>query len=157
MDEVDLKSKEVSAVSDLLGALKLLCSQVWMFKANAFYQTYSVIGWSIFVREVLFFTLFCFQFCPDEVKNCDRLRLSTICRMLQTPLFNSKMNALKEVSRLIEESETSTTATFATSRRNNGLTISHIGVDEVVEWMAVSLRRYLSPFEHEWGRNKWPF
>ena len=44
MDEVDLKSKEVSAVSDLLGALKLLCSQVWMFKANAFYQTYSVIG-----------------------------------------------------------------------------------------------------------------
>jgi hypothetical protein len=45
-----------------------------------------------------------FQFCPDEVKNCDRLRLSTICRMLQTPLFSSKMNALKEVSRLIDES-----------------------------------------------------
>jgi hypothetical protein len=58
--------------------------------------------------------------------------------MLQTPLFNSKMNALKEVSRLIEESETSSTTSFATSRRNNGTTMLHIGVDEVVEWMAVS-------------------
>ena len=60
--------------------------------------------------------------------------------MLQTPLFNSKMNALKEVSRLIEESESSATTSFATatSRRSNGTTVIHIGVDEVVEWMAVS-------------------
>ena len=76
------------------------------------------------------------QFCPDEVKNCDRLRLSTICRMLQTPLFSSKMNALKEVSRLIDESE-QTQSNFSGGKRNNSAMLN-IGVDEVVEWMAVS-------------------
>jgi hypothetical protein len=57
--------------------------------------------------------------------------------MLQTPLFSSKMNALKEVSRLIEESEQNSSQTnFSGGKvRSNG--VLNIGVDEVVEWMAV--------------------
>ena len=42
--------------------------------------------------------------------------------MLKMPQFNSKMNALKEVSRLIEESETAANAnfkSFGSSRRQS--------------------------------------
>ena len=74
MDDQDLKSKEITAVSDLLTAIKTLCHYFW----------------------------------PKFVDNCDQLRLSMINRMLKTPQFNSRMNALKEVSRLIEESEKQT-------------------------------------------------
>lgn len=61
----------MTAVSDLLTSLKLLCLQFW----------------------------------PQHVEDCDRLRLNTIFKMLKMPQFNSKMNSLKEVSRLIEESK----------------------------------------------------
>jgi ubiquitin carboxyl-terminal hydrolase 9/24 len=87
----DLKSKEITALSDLLASLKVLCLEFW----------------------------------PDHVEDCDRLRLNMICRMLKTPHFSSKMNALKEVSRLIDESK----ARDRSNRRN-------IGIDQVVEWMA---------------------
>ena len=33
------------------------------------------------------------------------MRLELICRMLKTPMFNTRMNGLKEVSRLIDESD----------------------------------------------------
>jgi ubiquitin carboxyl-terminal hydrolase 9/24 len=33
------------------------------------------------------------------------MRLDLICRMLKTPMFNTRMNGLKEVSRLIDESD----------------------------------------------------
>ena len=150
----------MSAVSDLLSALKLLCSQVksqfqnypkskqllfccvctltfdepsrrkWPKLFTNFSSRFSLAIFDLYI-------FFSFQFCPDQVKNCDRLRLSTICRMLQTPLFSSKMNALKEVSRLIEESEQNSSQTnFSGGKvRSNG--VLNIGVDEVVEWMAV--------------------
>ena len=101
LDEKDLKSKEVTALSDLLVALKRLCV----------------------------------EFSPNHADECDRLRLAVICRMLKTPHFSCKMNALKEVSRLIDESKASSRSgvRFApsTTEQNN-----HIGIDQVVEWMA---------------------
>ena len=48
--------------------------------------------------------LLCHHFRPDSEETCDLMRLDIICRMLKTPLFNTRMNGLKEVSRLIDES-----------------------------------------------------
>ena len=56
LDEKDLKSKEVTALSDLLAALKRLCVEFW----------------------------------PSNADDCDRLRLTVICRMLKTPHFNCR-------------------------------------------------------------------
>ena len=103
LEEKDLKSKEVTALSDLLVALKRLCLQFW----------------------------------PSNADDCDRLRLTVICRMLKTPHFNCRMNALKEVSRLIDESKASSNTSgvrFATG--NSTSAGNHIGIDQVVEWMA---------------------
>lgn len=88
LDVSEVRGKEVSAISDLLVALKVLCLHFW----------------------------------PQHVDECDKQRLNIICKMLKTPQFNSKMNALKEVSRLIEE-----------CRYKNKKNMS---TDEVVEWMA---------------------
>ena len=49
-------------------------------------------------------------------------------RMLKTPHFSSKMNALKEVSRLIDECKSTN---IRMKQQNN-----YIGVDQIVEWMA---------------------
>ena len=54
LEEKDLKSKEVTALSDLLVALKRLCLQFW----------------------------------PSNADDCDRLRLTVICRSV-IPHFNS--------------------------------------------------------------------
>ena len=48
--------------------------------------------------------------------------------MLKTPHFSSKMNALKEVSRLIDECKSTN---VRLKQQNN-----YIGVDQIVEWMA---------------------
>ena len=59
-------------------------------------------------------------------------------RMLKTPHFNCRMNALKEVSRLIDESKAAASNTsgvrFATGNYTSAG--NHIGIDQVVEWMA---------------------
>ncbi len=97
LEDKDLKSKEISALSDLLAALKTLCLHFWL----------------------------------DRVEDCDRLRLSMIFRMLKAPHFSSKMNALREVSRLIDESKQSSASAGSVIKSNQ-----NIGVDRVVEWMA---------------------
>ena len=106
MDDQDLKSKEITAVSDLLTAIKTLCHYFW----------------------------------PKFVDNCDQLRLSMINRMLKTPQFNSRMNALKEVSRLIEESEKQTSKAGpinSINRRNDrACDVGYISEDTIVQWMA---------------------
>ena len=97
MDDSVIKSKEIVAVSDLFGAIKLLCHRFW----------------------------------PKYVEECDTLRLEMICRMLKMPQFNSRMNALREVSRLIDESE----STFkGISKRSNDL--AHIKEERIVQWMS---------------------
>ena len=50
LEEKDLKSKEVTALSDLLVALKRLCLQFW----------------------------------PSNADDCDRLRLTVICRLISS-------------------------------------------------------------------------
>ena len=52
-----------------------------------------------------------------------------------TPHFSCRMNALKEVSRLIDESKAASSSgvRFATGAAAAG---NHIGIDQVVEWMA---------------------
>ena len=65
----------------------------------------------------------CQQFWPQHAADCDKARLEIICRMLRTPHFNCRMNALKEVSRLIEEAE-------------KGRSKNCISSDTVLEWMS---------------------
>ncbi|GFO40770.1 ubiquitin carboxyl-terminal hydrolase 24 [Plakobranchus ocellatus] len=47
--------------------------------------------------------LLCLQMWPQDVDKLDDLRLQVTLRMLKSPHFNAKMNALKEVTKLIEE------------------------------------------------------
>jgi ubiquitin carboxyl-terminal hydrolase 9/24 len=49
--------------------------------------------------------LLCHHFRKESEELCDTMRLELICRMLKTPMFNTRMNGLKEVSRLIDESD----------------------------------------------------
>lgn len=42
---------------------------------------------------------------PDKTSNIVELHLSTILKMLQLPQFNPRMNAMKELSRLIKDAE----------------------------------------------------
>lgn len=42
--------------------------------------------------------LLCLKLWPHDVDRLDQLRLEVTLRMLQSPHFNAKMNALKEVS-----------------------------------------------------------
>ena len=98
MSDADIKnSKEIIALSDLLGAIKILCGRFW----------------------------------PKHVDKCDDLRLDTICRMLKMPQFNSKMNALKEVSRLIEECES-----FSRNSSKRLNEVAHIREERIVQWMS---------------------
>ncbi|KAG2461370.1 UBP24 hydrolase, partial [Polypterus senegalus] len=48
--------------------------------------------------------LLCMRFQPDLVTVVDDLRLDILLRMLKTPHFSAKMNSLKEVTKLIEDS-----------------------------------------------------
>lgn len=88
LDVSEMKSKEMSAISDLLSSIKLLCLQFW----------------------------------PQHVESCDKVRLEIVSKMLRTPQFHTKMNALKEVSRLIDEC----------NRQRNRKNISS---DRVTEWI----------------------
>ncbi|XP_071548346.1 ubiquitin carboxyl-terminal hydrolase 24-like isoform X1 [Panulirus ornatus] len=49
--------------------------------------------------------LLCVSLWPDKVQHTSDLRLEMIIRMLKTPHFSARMNALKELARLIEDSE----------------------------------------------------
>ena len=57
------------------------------------------------VSFINLFQLLCHHFRKESEENCDSVRLDLICRMLKTPMFNTRMNGLKEVSRLIDESD----------------------------------------------------
>ena len=67
--------------------------------------------------------ILCSSFWPQHAAECDKARFDIINRMLKTPHFNCRMNGLKEVSRLIEEAES--------SRHRQG--VSH---EAVMEWMS---------------------
>ncbi|XP_071490931.1 ubiquitin carboxyl-terminal hydrolase 24-like [Diadema antillarum] len=47
--------------------------------------------------------LLCLHFWVDDVKRVDDLRLSVALRMLNSPHFNAKMNSLKEITKMIED------------------------------------------------------
>uniref|UniRef100_A0A8C3TK63 Ubiquitin carboxyl-terminal hydrolase 24 n=1 Tax=Chelydra serpentina TaxID=8475 RepID=A0A8C3TK63_CHESE len=51
--------------------------------------------------------LLCMRFQPDLVTVVDDLRLDILLRMLKSPHFSAKMNSLKEVTKLIEDSTVS--------------------------------------------------
>ena len=91
----ELKTKEATSFSELIGALKLLCH----------------------------------NFRPESEEQCDEVRLNLICRMLKTPMFNTRMNGLKEVSRLIDESDR---GKYQTGRRG----IISISSQHLASWMA---------------------
>ncbi|KAG7165384.1 Ubiquitin carboxyl-terminal hydrolase 24-like 1 [Homarus americanus] len=65
--------------------------------------------------------LLCVSLWPEKVQRTSDLRLEMIIRMLKTPHFSARMNALKELARLIEDSE---------RRRGNV-----IDADIIQEWM----------------------
>jgi len=69
----------------------------------------------------------CVRFWPQHADRCDDERLDIVCKMLKRPQFHCKMAALKEVSRLIEESRMS-------GNSNKGRKFVTEG--RVVEWMA---------------------
>ena len=45
--------------------------------------------------------LLCLQLWKQDVQGIDDLRLEIVLRMLNSPHFNARMNALKEVGRII--------------------------------------------------------
>jgi ubiquitin carboxyl-terminal hydrolase 9/24 len=73
--------------------------------------------------------LCCHHFWPECTEQCDRQRLDMICRMLKTPQFNTRMNGLKEVSRLIEESD-------QPQLNHRYRSIINISSERLVDWMA---------------------
>uniref|UniRef100_T1IKX5 ubiquitinyl hydrolase 1 n=1 Tax=Strigamia maritima TaxID=126957 RepID=T1IKX5_STRMM len=92
LQNCDLKRKKVSAITELLSAMKLLCVHLW----------------------------------PNKVEMMNNLRLEIILRMLKSSHFNSRMNALKEVTKLIDE---------ATSVKANKVALDS---DALLEWIAES-------------------
>uniref|UniRef100_A0A8C9VNZ6 Ubiquitin specific peptidase 24 n=1 Tax=Scleropages formosus TaxID=113540 RepID=A0A8C9VNZ6_SCLFO len=67
--------------------------------------------------------LLCMRFQRDLVTVVDDLRLDILLRMLKTPHFSAKMNSLKEVTKLIEESTVSKTVKNA------------IDTDRLLDWL----------------------
>ncbi|XP_045061353.1 ubiquitin carboxyl-terminal hydrolase 24-like isoform X3 [Coregonus clupeaformis] len=67
--------------------------------------------------------LLCMRFQTALVTVVDDLRLDTLLRMLKTPHFSTKMNSLKEVTKLIEESTVSKTVKNA------------IDTDRLLDWL----------------------
>uniref|UniRef100_G3TRF4 Ubiquitin specific peptidase 24 n=1 Tax=Loxodonta africana TaxID=9785 RepID=G3TRF4_LOXAF len=67
--------------------------------------------------------LLCMQFQPDLVTVVDDLRLDILLRMLKSPHFSAKMNSLKEVTKLIEDS------TLSKSVKNA------IDTDRLLDWL----------------------
>ncbi|XP_071800380.1 ubiquitin carboxyl-terminal hydrolase 24-like isoform X2 [Asterias amurensis] len=66
--------------------------------------------------------LLCLNFWTEDVKEVDDLRLDIALRMLKSPHFNAKMNSLKEITKLIEDSS-------ARSNRNA------IQEDVILDWL----------------------
>ncbi|XP_034271054.1 ubiquitin carboxyl-terminal hydrolase 24 isoform X2 [Pantherophis guttatus] len=67
--------------------------------------------------------LLCMRFQPDLVTVVDDLRLDILLRMLKSPHFSAKMNSLKEVTKLIEDS------TLSKSVKNA------IDTDRLLNWL----------------------
>eukprot|EP00064_Thunnus_orientalis_P006179 superscaffoldBa00000632_g6195 len=67
--------------------------------------------------------LLCMRFQRELVNVVDDLRLDTLLRMLKTPHFSTKMNSLKEVTKLIEESTVAKTVKNA------------IDTDKLLDWL----------------------
>ncbi|XP_053324952.1 ubiquitin carboxyl-terminal hydrolase 24 [Spea bombifrons] len=67
--------------------------------------------------------LLCMRFQPDLVTAVDDLRLDILLRMLKSPHFSAKMNSLKEVTKLIEDS------TLSKSVKNA------IDTDRLLDWL----------------------
>uniref|UniRef100_A0AAR2M4D3 UBA domain-containing protein n=1 Tax=Pygocentrus nattereri TaxID=42514 RepID=A0AAR2M4D3_PYGNA len=67
--------------------------------------------------------LLCMRFQQELVNVVDDLRLDILLRMLKTPHFSAKMNSLKEVTKLIEESTVSKTVKNA------------IDTDRLLDWL----------------------
>ncbi|XP_063056881.1 ubiquitin carboxyl-terminal hydrolase 24 isoform X4 [Engraulis encrasicolus] len=67
--------------------------------------------------------LLCMRFQRELVTVVDDLRLDILLRMLKTPHFSAKMNSLKEVTKLIEESTVSKTVKNA------------IDTDQLLDWL----------------------
>ncbi|XP_033884099.3 ubiquitin carboxyl-terminal hydrolase 24-like isoform X2 [Acipenser ruthenus] len=67
--------------------------------------------------------LLCMRFQPDLVTVVDDLRLDILLRMLKTPHFSAKMNSLKEVTKLIEDSTVAKTVKNA------------IDTDKLLDWL----------------------
>ncbi|KAG9350930.1 hypothetical protein JZ751_024819, partial [Albula glossodonta] len=67
--------------------------------------------------------LLCMRFQRELVTVVDHLRLDILLRMLKTPHFSAKMNSLKEVTKLIEESTVSKTVKNA------------IDTDRLLDWL----------------------
>uniref|UniRef100_G1RX52 ubiquitinyl hydrolase 1 n=1 Tax=Nomascus leucogenys TaxID=61853 RepID=G1RX52_NOMLE len=67
--------------------------------------------------------LLCMRFQPDLVTIVDDLRLDILLRMLKSPHFSAKMNSLKEVTKLIEDS------TLSKSVKNA------IDTDRLLDWL----------------------
>uniref|UniRef100_A0A8C1L0F6 Ubiquitin carboxyl-terminal hydrolase 24 n=1 Tax=Cyprinus carpio TaxID=7962 RepID=A0A8C1L0F6_CYPCA len=67
--------------------------------------------------------LLCMRFQRELVNVVDDLRLDILLRMLKTPHFSAKMNSLKEVTKLIEESTVSKTVKNA------------IDTDRLLDWL----------------------
>ncbi len=68
--------------------------------------------------------LLCKCLWPNQADEMNNLRLQVILRMLKTPHFSTRMNALKEVSRLVEEAES------ASPKK------SSIPTDKLAEWLS---------------------
>ncbi|XP_064607447.1 ubiquitin carboxyl-terminal hydrolase 24-like isoform X2 [Liolophura sinensis] len=67
--------------------------------------------------------LLCLNMLPNDVDSIDELRLNIALRMLKSPHFNAKMNSLKEVTKLIEDSTGSKVPKTA------------IGMEKILEWL----------------------
>ncbi|XP_013409431.2 ubiquitin carboxyl-terminal hydrolase 24-like [Lingula anatina] len=67
--------------------------------------------------------LICLEMWKTDVSSVDELRLEIVLRMIKSPNFNARMNALKEVSRLIED---------ATATKMSKIAIH---ADKVQDWL----------------------
>ncbi|XP_041474973.1 ubiquitin carboxyl-terminal hydrolase 24-like isoform X2 [Lytechinus variegatus] len=65
----------------------------------------------------------CLYFWVDDVKKVDDLRMSVALRMLNSPHFNAKMNSLKEITKMIED-------TSISSRNRNA-----IEEEVILDWL----------------------
>ncbi|CAL1529935.1 unnamed protein product [Lymnaea stagnalis] len=69
--------------------------------------------------------LLCLQMWPLDVDKLDDLRLTVTLRMLKSPHFNAKMNALKEVTKLIDE----------LSGTRQGKSAAIISEEKILDWL----------------------